>query len=170
MPLYSYELSKEKLTEVEKERIVAIFLSREDLFGNVPCRFLRSSPLTMLTNPQTDWDRAIKAFNSASIDSMKKSLSNSLKKIIITEEDEADAATTSDQTPKTPTSKGRGRKRKADVATLGEEGDMPTPTPRKRGRPAKSKVKVEETIAEDDNGGDMMINDINDVSAAGEEL
>ncbi|KAF1346807.1 hypothetical protein BDV97DRAFT_227095 [Delphinella strobiligena] len=166
MPLYSYELSKEKLSDVEKERIVAIFLSREDVFGNVPYRFLRSSPLTMLMNPQTDWNRGTKAFGSASIDSMKKSLSNSLKKIIVTEEDEADAATTGHDTPKAPVSKVRRRKRKADVATPGEDGDMPNPTPKKRGRSAKSKVKVEETGAENDNGGDMMVND---VSAAAED-
>ncbi|KAF7186220.1 hypothetical protein HII31_12462 [Pseudocercospora fuligena] len=61
MAKYNFKLVKEVLSEGEKDRIIAIYLNT--------------------TDGVTDWAAATKDFGAASVDSMKVSMRNAIKKL-----------------------------------------------------------------------------------------
>ncbi|KAK3676524.1 hypothetical protein LTR78_003800 [Recurvomyces mirabilis] len=62
---YDYAVAQQVLNEQEKNRILAIYLNND---------------ITAL-NSTVDWKAAAEAFGSASVESFKKMLNNSLKKL-----------------------------------------------------------------------------------------
>ncbi|KAK4570080.1 hypothetical protein LTR86_003050 [Recurvomyces mirabilis] len=112
---YDYPGAKTALSETEKDRILALYLSSN----------------TTAVNVVFDWDKATTAFGSASVASMKISLNNSLKKLTKLADGE-DAVPSSVKTP-------GSRKRK----TKEGEDNTTEDTPSKRGRGKKKDVKAE---------------------------
>ncbi|KAI5276080.1 hypothetical protein E4T47_00993 [Aureobasidium subglaciale] len=140
---YSYAIAKEVLSDGEKDRILAIFLSSDE-------------------NNDVNWDKATQAFGAASVESMKVSYRNLLKKIekaggktgVAAPSANSDSATPSapktPRTPKTPKGKGgRPPKRKAEAAGSDddEDGDAPK-TLRKKA--AKNAAKAEDEDEDED--------------------
>ncbi|KAI4823076.1 hypothetical protein E4T44_10205 [Aureobasidium sp. EXF-8845] len=152
---YSYATAKAILSDVDKDRILAMHLSSD-------------------TN-DVDWEKATQAYGAASVESMRVSYRNILKKIekaggktdVTAAFADADsAAPSTPKTPKTPKGKGsRPPKRKAGNTGSDEDDDAPkslrkkaaknivkaqdededdaetTETPKKAGRPRKTPVK-----------------------------
>ncbi|TIA25795.1 hypothetical protein D6C81_01394 [Aureobasidium pullulans] len=133
---YSYAMAKALLSEGEKDRILAMWLSNDDHAANV------------------DWDKATQAFGAASIESMRVSYRNLLKKIEKAGGKTGVTApsTTGDSSapPKTPKGKGgRPRKRKAESAgSDDDENDGILQSLRKK--VAKNAAGAEEDEDEDD--------------------
>ncbi|KAI5209033.1 hypothetical protein E4T39_00991 [Aureobasidium subglaciale] len=139
---YSYATAKALLSEGEKDRILAIFLSSDD-------------------NNDVNWDKATQAFGAASVESMKVSYRNLLKKIekaggktgIAAPSANGDSAAPSTpktpRTPKTPKGKGgRPLKRKAGAGSDDDEdGDAPK-TLRKKA--AKNAAKADDDDEDED--------------------
>ncbi|KAF2719575.1 hypothetical protein K431DRAFT_286543 [Polychaeton citri CBS 116435] len=112
----TYKAAMAVLTEQDTRRIICVYFHTKD--------------------GVTDWGKATAEYGSASVESMKKVMSNIQKKVekgIGNEEGNIPAAAT-------PTSK----KRKAKAPADGSEDTGQTPVPKKRGRPSKkSKVAVD---------------------------
>ncbi|CAD0089901.1 unnamed protein product [Aureobasidium vineae] len=161
---YSYATAKAILSEVEKDRILAMYLSSDDM-------------------NDVDWDKATQAYGAASVDSMKVSYRNSLKKIekaggktgvtapLAGGDSSVPSTPKTPKTPKAPKGKGgRPSKRKAENTGSDEDDDdddddtpktlrkkaaknivkaqdededeeETTKTPKKAGRPRKTPVK-----------------------------
>ncbi|KAI5254853.1 hypothetical protein E4T42_02175 [Aureobasidium subglaciale] len=118
---YFYAIAKEVLSDGEKDRILAIFLSSDD-------------------NNDVNWDKATQAFGAASVESMKVSYRNLLKKIekaggktgvtapSANSDSAAPSAPKTPKTPKTPKGKGgRPPKRKAEAAESDDDEDSDAP-------------------------------------------
>lgn len=133
---YSYETAKTVLSEGEKDRILAIYLSTDE--PNV-CQEIVSSRDRLLSAAdfilQVDWEKATQAFGAASVESMKVSTRNLLKKIekaggkvgVTASSTTVDkSAPSTPKTPKTPKGKvGRPRKRKAETPGSDEDDEAP---------------------------------------------
>ncbi|KAK5716313.1 hypothetical protein LTR17_016427 [Elasticomyces elasticus] len=122
MPTYDYKYAKGALTETEKDRILCIYLNGD---------------MTAL-NSSIDWEKATAAYGSASVESMRKSLTNSLKKIADKTFEEG-----AEPSPEKPKS-GGGRKRKANA-----DGGEEEKTPKKRGGGKKKKDASESPVKGD---------------------
>ncbi|KAK3676523.1 hypothetical protein LTR78_003799 [Recurvomyces mirabilis] len=112
---YDYPAAKTVLSETEKDRILALYLSSN----------------TTAVNAVFDWEKATTAFGSASVASMKISLNNSLKKLTKLGDGE-EVVPSSVKTP-------GGRKRKIKES----EGNAAESTPSKHGGGKKKNVKAE---------------------------
>ncbi|KAI4757805.1 hypothetical protein E4T52_10151 [Aureobasidium sp. EXF-3400] len=128
---YSYATAKAVLSDVDKDRILAMHFSSDG-------------------NDQVDWDKATQAYGAASVNSMKVSYRNILTKIekaggktdVTAPFAGADGSAPS--TPKTPkTTKGKGRppKRKAEDTGSDEDEDAPKSL---RKKAAKNLIKAED--------------------------
>ncbi|KAK0265181.1 hypothetical protein B0A54_12558 [Friedmanniomyces endolithicus] len=122
MPTHDYKAALQVLTEMEKNRIVCLYLSSD----------------TAAIGALFDWERATAAFGSASVQSMKVSLNNLLKKVGSVKEG-------ADPSPATGKPKG-GKKRKASKG--GDEDDA-EPAPKKRGGGRKKKAASEAPVEDD---------------------
>lgn len=117
---YIWEIVNTTLSEIEKNRFV--------------CCVMSTNQSTFMNN--VDWNKATQDFGAASVESMKKGITNTLKKVEKAGGKEGVSA--SDGAIKTPSTTGKGTKRKAgaekDGGGHGAE-DIGTPTPKaKRGR------------------------------------
>ncbi|KAH0291334.1 hypothetical protein M436DRAFT_39264 [Aureobasidium namibiae CBS 147.97] len=139
---YSYATAKAVLSDVDKDRILAMHLSQSDI-SNV------------------DWDKATQAYGAASVESMRVSYRNLLKKIekaggktdVTAPHTGADGSASSSapktpKTPKTPRGKGgRPPKRKAHDTGSDEDEDAPNSL---RKKAAKNMIKAEDEDEDDD--------------------
>lgn len=141
MPKYSFEVAKAVLSETDKNRILAIYLSMENPNSIVCDPFNIHSWRTShsLKCLQTDWSTATTAFGAASEDSMRVMLRSALKKI---KDAGGEIAADGSTLPAAPAKKsGPGRKRKAD----GDATTSPAKTPKKgRGKKVKDEPVVED--------------------------
>ncbi|EGP84840.1 unnamed protein product [Zymoseptoria tritici ST99CH_1E4] len=125
---YNYQIAKDAISQPEKDRAFCIFLNT--------------------TNGVTNWEKATTDFKSASVDSMKVSWRNTLKKIEKAggKLDGGDTSTT----PATPKSSAKKRKvKEEDSANDGEDVAPTTPAPKKQGRGKKAAAS---TIEKSDDG------------------
>jgi hypothetical protein len=117
---YIWEIANTTLNDSEKNRFV--------------CCALSTNQSTFMNS--VDWDKATADFGAASVESMKKCVQNALKKVEKAGGKEGVPAV--DGAIKTPSTSGKGTKRKAGAETSGGghgAEDMGTPTPKaKRGR------------------------------------
>ncbi|TKX25887.1 hypothetical protein C1H76_1731 [Elsinoe australis] len=147
MPKYSFEVAKAVLSETDKNRILAIYLSMEN------------------PNSITDWSTATTAFGAASEDSMRVMLRSALKKI---KDAGGEIAADGSTLPAAPAKKsGPGRKRKAD----GDATTSPAKTPKKgRGKKVKDEPVVEDDEAEAMAGEDADMGENINVKLEGNEI
>ncbi|PSK56559.1 hypothetical protein B9Z65_6183 [Elsinoe australis] len=147
MPKYSFEVAKAVLSETDKNRILAIYLSMEN------------------PNSITDWSTATAAFGAASEDSMRVMLRSALKKI---KDAGGEIAADGSTVPATPAKKGGpGSKRKAD----GDATTTPAKTPKKgRGKKVKDEPVVEDDEAEAMAGEDADMGENINVKLEGNEI
>lgn len=140
---FSFSIVKEALSASEKDRIIAIHFATDN--GAVSLS-LPSLPLTwalpsnpyllpqyrhVLTELQIDWVKATGDYGAASIDSMKVSYRNIIKKL-----EKACAAGDDEPTAVTPARSSGGKKRKATA------GDDETPKPKRGRKPKKADTPV----------------------------
>jgi hypothetical protein len=117
---YIWEIANTTLSDSEKNRFV--------------CCAMSTNQSTFMNS--VDWDKATADFGAASVESMRKGITNALKKVEKAGGKEGVPAV--DGAIKTPSTSGKGTKRKAGADTNGGGNgaeDMGTPTPKaKRGR------------------------------------
>lgn len=143
----SYLHAKTILSEVEKDRIVCTYLNSTEP-NAVSCDSSYIFPLEPNTNMlrQVDWDKASTEYGAASVESYKKGMQNTTKKIKKAMESgvEPEAA---DATPAKKGAGGKKRKEKAaDAEADGEAEESPTKK-KKGGRKTKAQKEAEAAAA-----------------------
>ncbi|KAL1584363.1 hypothetical protein WHR41_06371 [Cladosporium halotolerans] len=143
MSTFSYNIAKALLTEAEKERIICTYLNTTDPNANV------------------DWDKAAAEYGSKSVQSYRKMMQNTAKKLKEAEANGVSAtsasASASPAKEAAPVKGKGGRKRKGKGKQAGEGGEEVEETPKKKGRKGKGKKAadveegdVEEGVGEDE--------------------
>jgi hypothetical protein len=120
---YIWDIVNATLNETEKNRFM--------------CCVINTDQSTFMSN--VDWKKATQDYGAASVESMKKGITNSLKKV--EKAGGKDGVPAVDGAASTPSTMGKGGKRKIKAENDGDEhdaGDVGTPTPKpKRGRKKK---------------------------------
>ncbi|KAK4501228.1 hypothetical protein PRZ48_007035 [Zasmidium cellare] len=129
---YNYSTAKDTLTDAEKARIICIFLNMDQ----------------SVVNQSVNWELAKNQIASASIESLKKGLQNTLKKLDKVE----DGAVAASPTKKTPAKKTPSKKRKAAAGGSDADGaaENDADDDEKKKRSPKKKVKKEGSDEDDE--------------------
>jgi uncharacterized protein YunC (DUF1805 family) len=155
----SYAHAKVILTEVEKDRIVCTYLnSTEPNAVSLPIHFRVHSfqSLTDLSLAKIDWDKAASEYGAASVESYKKGMQNTTKKI----KKSMDSGVEPEAVEGSAVKKSGGKKRKektveADGEVEGETEESPTKK-KKGGKKTKAQKAAEAAAAaENDEEGDV---------------
>lgn len=143
---YDFQVAKAALTQVDKDRILAVYLNMTDSnavspLTQTPCS---SFLLTWGHRSQVNWKKAADDYGSASVESFKIMIRQGLKKI-----KDAAAKGNTGNSGVTPSPAGGKNKRKAKGAAVASDADddeetAATPAKKKRGKPAKKAVKAAE--------------------------
>jgi hypothetical protein len=143
----SYLHAKNLLSEVEKDRIVCTYLNSTEP-NAVSIKFL--SPCLSKLNAnllrQVDWDKASSEYGAASVESYKKGMQNTTKKI----KKAMESGEPAEATEATPAKKGgAGKKRKEKTAEAEADGEAEeSPTKKKKGgRKTKAQKEAEAAAA-----------------------
>lgn len=145
MTPFSYNEAIGHLTEVEKNRFVACYFALADP-NTAVSRHLTVTWMTKLTLLKINYEQAAKDFGSASIESFKKMISTTFKKIEKLAESGDLSAPAVPKTPKKATP-AKSRKRKAN-----DDDDYADTTPSAKQSAAKKlrarKVKDEKVVSD----------------------
>ncbi|KAF2159843.1 hypothetical protein M409DRAFT_29653 [Zasmidium cellare ATCC 36951] len=132
---YNYTTAKDALTDAEKARIICIFLNMDQ----------------SVVMQNTNWETAKTQMASASIESMKKGLTNTLKKL-----DKVENGTDTAPTPtkKTPAKKTPSKKRKTtaggSVAGVATEKNAESDDDQEQGSTKKVKTEGDDDDEEEE--------------------
>lgn len=144
----SYLHAKTLLSEVEKDRIVCTYLNSTEP-NAVSIKLLSLYLIKPAANLllQVDWDKASSEYGAASVESYKKGMQNTTKKI----KKAMESGVEPEAADATPAKKGgaAGKKRKektAEAEADGEDGESPTKK-KKGGRKTKAQKEAEAAAA-----------------------
>jgi hypothetical protein len=126
----SYTNTKSVLSEVEKERIICTYLnSTEPNAVSLPVPLLHS-PIPSANHPKINWDKAASEYGAASVESYKKGLQNTIKKI----RKSMDSGVGPEAAEASPAKKGAGKKRKEKTVETDDEAEVEeSPLKKKKG-------------------------------------
>jgi hypothetical protein len=154
----SYAHAKVLLTEVEKDRIVCTYLnSTEPNAVSTSVHLSRSlvSSTDRSLFGKVDWDKAASEYGAASVESYKKGMQNTTKKI----KKSMDSGVEPEAVDGSAVKKSGGKKRKEKSVEAGGEAGAETeetPTKKKKGgKKTKAQKAAEAAAAENDEDGDV---------------